>query len=81
LWFQTGNAINLAFVIVQVLTVGDMAAMVGVPVSVLSARRCVQVQDGVDSVFRTDINDAVKMFKAGFFEDAWVHIILKGNGL
>lgn len=45
------------------------------PVGVLATRGCVEIEDGVDAVLSTDVNDAVQVFEPGLLEDARVHVI------
>lgn len=55
--------------------VGDVGAVVGVPVRVLAAGCGVEVEDGVDALLGTEIDDAVEVLEALLFEHAWVHVI------
>ena len=36
-----------------------------------------QVEDRVDAVLGTDVNNAVEMLEALGFQDSWVHVILE----
>ena len=49
--------------------------MVGMPVSVLAAWSRVHIEDGVDSMLSTDIDDPVQMLEPRLLENAGVHII------
>lgn len=61
------------------LTVGNVASVVGVPVSVLTARSGMEIENSIDSMLRADINDPVKVLEAGLFEDTRVHVILEAH--
>jgi hypothetical protein len=56
-------------------TVGDVAAVIGMPVCVLSPRGGVEVENSIHAVFGADVDDAVEVFEAGLFEDPWVHVV------
>ena len=59
--------------------VGDVGARVAVPVRVLSAGRGVEVEDGVDALLGTEVDDAVEVLEAFRLEHAWVHVIWGTN--
>lgn len=52
-----------------------MAPMVRMPVSVLATWSGVHIEDGVDPVLSTDIDDPVQMLETRLLENTGVHII------
>lgn len=57
------------------LTVGNVASVIGVPVSVLATWCSVEIEDSVDTVLCTDVNDSVEVLEPGLFQNAGVHVI------
>jgi hypothetical protein len=55
--------------------VGDVCAGVAVPVRVLSSGCGVEVEDGVDALLGTEIDDAVEVLEALLLEYASIHVI------
>ncbi len=56
-------------------TVGDMPSMIAMPVCVLTTRGSVKIQDSVDVILSTEIDDAIKVLEARLLEDPRVHVI------
>lgn len=56
--------------------VGDVSARVAVPVRVLSSGCGVEVEEGVDTLLGTEIDDPVEVFEALLLEYVGVHVIL-----
>lgn len=54
----------------------DMCPVIRVPVGVLSSGNSVEIQDGIDSVLRTQINDSIKVLEALFLQHSRVQVIL-----
>ena len=66
--------------VLEVLVVpklGNVVCRVGVPVSVLSTRDSVHVEDSVDSLCGANVNNPVEPFEALRLEHAGVQIVLK----
>jgi hypothetical protein len=57
------------------LTVGNVASVVGVPISVLTTGSGVKVKDGVDTVLGADIDDTVKVVETRLLENTRVHVV------
>lgn len=55
--------------------VGDVGASIAVPVRVLPSRCGVKIEDGVNALLGTEIDDAVEVLEALLFEYAGVHVI------
>ena len=57
--------------------VGDMHPCVGVPATVLAARRGVHVENGVNAVLRAGSNGTVEVAEAVGFEHARVQVVIE----
>jgi len=53
--------------------------VIGVPVGVLAAWGCVEIEDGVDAVARADINDPVEVLETRSLQDTGVHVIYSSS--
>lgn len=62
------------------LTVGNVASVIGVPVSVLAPRSGVQIEDSIDTMLGTNVDNAVKMLETRLLENTRVVIICNDNG-
>lgn len=67
-----------ALLVVSVVPeIGDVATMIRMPVSVLTTGGGMKIEDGVDAVLRTDVDDTIQVLETRLLEDAGVHVILK----
>lgn len=51
--------------------------IIGVPILVLGTRNSVHVQSCVDTILGTEIHHAVKVFEAGFLDNAGVQVVFQ----
>lgn len=58
-------------------TVGDVSTVVRVPIGVLTTRSGVEVEDGVDTVFGTDVDDPVEVLESRSLQNAWIVVICR----
>ncbi len=54
-----------------------MAAVVGVPVSVLTTGCGVEIENSINAVLGTNIDDSIEMLESGLLQNARVHVILR----
>jgi hypothetical protein len=57
------------------LTVCDMTTVIGMPVRVLATGSSMEVEDGVNPLSSTNVNDPIEVLETGLFKDTRVHII------
>ena len=57
--------------------VRDMGSRIAVPATALATRRCVHIDNGVNTVVRADGNNAIEVSEGVLFQDSWIQIICR----